>query len=89
MANTRSAKKRIRQNEKRRVRNQSDRTRARNYVRRARAALESGDREAASAAVRLAASELDRAATKGVIHSKNAARRKGRLMKQLAALAKA
>ena len=89
MANTRSAKKRIRQNEKRRVRNQSDRTRARNYVRRERAAVESGDPEAASAAVRLAASELDRAATKGVIHSKNAARRKGRLMKQLAALAKA
>lgn len=71
------------------MRNQSDRTRARNYVRQARAALESGDPEAASAAVRLAASELDRAATKGVIHSKNAARRKGRLMKQLAALAKA
>jgi len=71
------------------VRNQSDRTRARNYVRQARAALESGDAEAASVAVRLAASELDRAATKGVIHSKNAARRKGRLMKQLAALAKA
>ncbi len=71
------------------MRNQSDRTRARNYVRQARAALESGDAEAASVAVRLAASELDRAATKGVIHSKNAARRKGRLMKQLAALAKA
>jgi len=71
------------------VRNQSDRTRARNHVRQARAALESGDTEAATAAVRLAARELDRAATKGVIHSKNAARRKGRLMKQLAALAKA
>ena len=71
------------------MRNQSDRTRARSYVRRARAALESGDPEAASVAVQLAASELDRAATKGVIHSKNAARRKGRLMKQLAALAKA
>ncbi|MCH8877822.1 MAG: 30S ribosomal protein S20, partial [Chloroflexi bacterium] len=52
MANTRSAKKRIRQNEKRRVRNQSDRTRARNYVRRARAALQTGDPGAASAAGR-------------------------------------
>ena len=88
MANTLSAKKRVRQNEKRRVRNKADRTRARSTVRSARAALESGDSEAASAAVLLAASELDRAAAKGVIHSKNAARRKGRLMKQLAALVK-
>lgn len=88
MANTLSAKKRIRQNEKRRVRNKADRTRARSTVRSARAALESGDSEAASAAVLLASSELDRAAAKGVIHSKNASRRKGRLMKQLAALVK-
>ncbi|MEE9216495.1 MAG: 30S ribosomal protein S20 [Anaerolineales bacterium] len=88
MANTLSAKKRIRQNEKRRVRNKADRTRTRNQVRMARAALESGDSEAASAAVHLAASELDRAAAKGVFHSKNAARRKSRLMKQLAALVK-
>ena len=70
------------------MRNKADRTRARNQVRSARAALESGDSESASAAVLLAASELDRAAAKGVIHSKNAARRKGRLMKQLAALVK-
>ena len=88
LANTLSAKKRIRQNEKRRVRHKADRTRARNQVRIARAALDSGDSEAASAAVHLAASELDRAAAKGVIHSKNASRRKGRLMKQLAALVK-
>ena len=88
LANTSSAKKRIRQNEKRRVRNKADRTRARSHVRIARAALESGDSEAASAAVLLAARERDRAAAKGVIHSKNASRRKGRLMKQLAALVK-
>ncbi|MCH7567332.1 MAG: 30S ribosomal protein S20 [Chloroflexi bacterium] len=88
MANTSSAKKRVRQNEKRRVRNKADRARARNQVRSARAALDSGDPEAASAAVLLAARELDRAAAKGVIHSKNAARRKGRLMSQLAALVK-
>jgi small subunit ribosomal protein S20 len=57
-------------------------------VRSARAALASGDPETASIAVHLAASDLDRAAAKGVIHTKNAARRKGRLMKQLAALVK-
>ena len=70
------------------MRNKADRTRARNHVRIARAALDARDPEKAAAAVRLAAIELDRAAAKGVIHSKNAARRKGRLMKQLAALAK-
>ena len=70
------------------MRNKRDLTRARNYVRNAREALGSGDPEAASAAVHMATSELDRAAAKGVIHSKNASRRKGRLMKQLAVLLK-
>ena len=86
MANTQSAKKRIRQNEKRRVRNQTWQTRARTYVKRAREALATKELDSASAAVRIAASELDRAAAKGAIHHRNAARRKGRLMKQLSEL---
>lgn len=88
MANTLSAKKRIRQNAKRRERNKAVRTRARSQVRSARMAIESGDAEAAAAAVHIAASGLDTAASKGVIHHKNAARRKSRLMKQLAAMTK-
>jgi len=84
LANTLSAKKRNRQNEKLRQRNKAIRTRARNYVKRARQAIESGDMDDATEAVRQAASELDRAATKGVIHENNAARRKGRLMQALA-----
>lgn len=83
MANTPSSKKRARQNEKRRVRNQAVRSRAKTYVKRARQAIESGEIEKAEEAVRVAASELDSAASKGVIHKNKAARRKSRLMKQL------
>ena len=86
LANTASAKKRIRQNAKRRIRNQIYSSQARTYVKRARIALETNDAESAIDAVRQAVSKLDRAASKGVIHRKNAARRKSRLMKRLAAL---
>ena len=88
MANTKSAIKRIRQNEKRRVRNRIYRGRARTFVKNARMALESGDVEVARTATMQAVSELDIAAQKGVLHNNNASRRKGRLMKQLAALEK-
>ncbi len=83
MANTPSSKKRARQNEKRRVHNQSIRNRAKTFVKRARQAIDAGDLEEAEERVRIAASELDRAASKGVIHQNNAARRKSRLMKKL------
>ena len=89
MANTASAKKRIRQNAKRRTRNQVWRTRARTHIKRARVALEQDPAEAAQAAVQLAVRELDRAASKGVIHKRNASRRKSRLMKQLQQMQKA
>jgi small subunit ribosomal protein S20 len=86
LANTRSAKKRIRQNEKRRERNRPVRTRARTQVRIARTAIEAGKQDQATAAVKEAIQQLDRAADSGVIHRKNAARRKSRLMKSLAAV---
>jgi small subunit ribosomal protein S20 len=88
LANTKSAQKRIRQNEKRRVRNRVYRSRARTEIKKARIAIESGDLEAAREATLMAVSALDTAAQKGVIHDNNASRRKGRLMKQLAALEK-
>lgn len=88
MANTASAKKRIRQDEKRRARNKVVRTRARTRVKQALAAIESGELPAAESAVRQAASALDRAADKGAIHRKNAARRTSRLMLHLAKLQK-
>lgn len=86
MANIKSAIKRNKQNEKKRVRNRVYRGSTRTYVARARVAIEAGDKEAAEAAVRLAVSSLDKAAQKGVLHQNNAARRKSRLMKQLASM---
>lgn len=86
MANHQSAIKRIRQNEKRRIHNRHYRTRARNFVKKARTAIESGDLEEAKEATRAAVRDLDKAASRGVIHKRNAARRKSRLMKKLAQL---
>ena len=86
MANIKSAIKRNRQNEKRRVQNRHYRNRTRTLVKKARAAIESGDVTAATEATRLAVKDLDMLAKKGTIHKRNAARRKSRLMKQLATL---
>jgi small subunit ribosomal protein S20 len=84
LANTKSAKKRIRQNSRRRVRNARIRTRVRSSVRTARQAVEGSDQTTGEAAVKSAIQELDRAASSGVLHRNNAARRKGRLQKRLA-----
>ena len=86
MANHKSALKRIRQNEKRRVHNRTFRNRARTLVKQARAGLSRGDLEQARATIRVACRDLDMAASRGTIHPKNAARRKSRLMQQLATL---
>lgn len=83
MANIKSAIKRNKQNEKKRIRNRVYRGVARTYVTRARVALSGKDGEAAKAATLAAISALDKAAQKGVIHKNNAARRKSRLMKLL------
>ena len=84
MANIRSQIKRNHQNEKRRLRNRTYRGAARTAVKDARTALES--KVDLQTSVMFAISMLDKAAKKGAIHPRNAARRKGRLMKQLAAL---
>jgi small subunit ribosomal protein S20 len=88
LANIKSAIKRNRQNEKRRLRNRYFAGRARTFVRRARQSIESGDLEEARQATREAVSALDKAAEKGIIHKNNASRRKGRLMQHLAELEK-
>ena len=86
MANIKSAIKRNKQNEKKRVRNRIYRGTARTFVAKARTAITKKDAEAAKAATLEAISALDKAAQKGVIHKNNAARRKSRLAKQLATL---
>ena len=84
MANIKSAIKRNKQNERRRVRNRIYRGKARTFVAKARVAVDEKDAEKAKAATLEAISALDKAAQKGVIHKNNAARRKSRLMKHLA-----
>ena len=86
MANIKSAIKRNRQNKKRRLHNRIYRGRARTYIRDARVAILNEDLEEARAATHKAVSALDKAAEKGILHKNNVARRKSRLMKQLAAL---
>jgi small subunit ribosomal protein S20 len=88
MANHKSAIKRIRQSEKRRLFNRNYRNRTRSFVKNARQAIEGGELTEAEVATRAAIKDLDMAASRGIIHKRNAARRKSRLMKQLAALSK-
>ena len=79
MANTKSAQKRIRSDAHKRLRNQMVKSRVKTFIKKADQAIVAGE-EASIEAVRQACSELDKAATKGVIHKNNAARRKSRLM---------
>ncbi len=84
MANTRSARKRIRAAERRHVRNRAVRSAVRTAVARARRELASQALEAATPLVNAAASALDKAAGHGILHPRNAARRKSRLMRMAA-----
>lgn len=83
MPNIRSAEKRMRQNKKRRERNRVYRTRARTFVKRARRLIAERKLDQAEETTQEACRALDKAASKGVIHKNNAARRKSRLMKRL------
>ena len=79
MANTKSAKKRIRQNERRRLRNRAVRSKVRSAVKDARAGQGADMPTSVAAAIR----ELDRAVSKGVIHRNTAARKKSALVRRL------
>jgi small subunit ribosomal protein S20 len=83
LANKQSAIKRLRSAERRRLHNRVYRGGARTAVKKARHLMDRGRIEEAREAVRQAASALDKAAEKGIIHKNNAARRKARLMRQL------
>lgn len=85
MANIKSQIKRNLQNDKRRLHNRAFRGSARAAVIKAQEAIKAGDDAVTKEALAAAISRLDKAAEKGVIHKNNAARRKSRLMKALAA----
>jgi small subunit ribosomal protein S20 len=79
LANTKSAQKRIRSDARKRARNLMVRSRVKTFIKKAEQAIVT-DSDNSAEFVRQACSELDKAATKGVIHQNNAARRKSRLM---------
>ena len=72
--------------EKKTLHNRPIRTATRTYVKKAQDAMGTGDVEAAVASTNQAIKFLDKAATKGIIHRNNAARRKSRLMARLNSL---
>ena len=84
MANTSSALKRMRQSERRRLRNRAVRSKVRTAVKNARAAFGEADVDA-RAAVTDAIRALDKAVTKGVVHRNTAARKKSALARRLVA----
>ena len=89
MANTASARKRIRQTAKRTDRNQARKSRMRTFIKKVEAACASGDQAAAREALRVAQPEMHRAATKGVVHKNTVARKLSRLAARIKALASA
>ena len=89
MANIKSQIKRIKQNEKAHQRNKAVKSELRTNVRKFREALDSGNVEAATDAMRAASRKLDKAVSKGVIHKNQTANRKSAIAKRLAELASA
>lgn len=83
MANHKSALKRIRSSARKREQNRTYQSKTRTQVKKALTVIEAGNNEAAIAETRKAIALLDKAADKGIIHKRNAARRKSRLMKRL------
>jgi small subunit ribosomal protein S20 len=86
MANTDSAKKRIRQTATRNARNSARRSRMRTFVKKVEAAIASGDKSAAQEAFRAAQPEMMRAADKGVVHDNLVARKLSRLSARIKSL---
>lgn len=86
MANIKSQIKRIKTNEKARLRNKSVKSELKTHVRKVREAIAAGDKETATVALATASRKLDKAVAKGVIHANQAANRKSAIAKSVAAL---
>ncbi|NHN83749.1 30S ribosomal protein S20 [Acetobacter musti] len=87
MANIASARKRIRQTERRTLRNTARMSRMRTFLKKVETAIAAGNKDEANAALKVAQPEIQRAATKGVIHRNLAARKISRLSSRIKALA--
>lgn len=79
MANTKQAKKRVRQAEKHRAHNASMRSMLRTYIKKVISAIAAGDQKVALASMQEATPVIDRMVNKGIIHKNKAARHKSRL----------
>jgi small subunit ribosomal protein S20 len=86
MANTASARKRIRQTRKRTETNHARKSRMRTFVRKVEAAIAGGKKEEAVAALQAAQPDMQRAAGKGVVHKNTVARKLSRLSSRVKAL---
>lgn len=87
MANIKSAKKRILVIETKTARNKAIKSKVKTYVKKVEAAIASGDKDAAKAALLAVTAEIDKAASKGVYHKNTASRKISRLSKAVAAMA--
>ncbi|MFC5317916.1 MULTISPECIES: 30S ribosomal protein S20 [Brachybacterium] len=88
MANIKSQIKRNKTNEKARLRNRTVKSELKTYIRKVKAAVSTGDADAADKALQAASRKLDKAVSKGVIHQNQAANRKSGLAKLVAGSAK-
>ena len=86
MANTAQAKKRARQSDRARVHNSGLRSMVRTSIKKVIAAIESGNKEEATAAYNSAVPIIDRMADKGILHKNKAARHKSRLNAKIKSL---
>ena len=87
MANIKSAKKRIVVNETKAARNKAIRSKVKTCIKKVEAAVAAGDKAAAQAALTVAITEIEKAATKGVYHKNNAARKVSRVTKAVNSIA--
>jgi small subunit ribosomal protein S20 len=86
VANIKSQLKRIKTNEKARQRNKAVKSSLKTSIRRFRAAVDAGDAAQVGEALQVASRQLDKAASKGVIHANQAANKKSAMAKQAASI---
>jgi small subunit ribosomal protein S20 len=87
MANIASAQKRIRQTERRTIRNKARKSRVHSFVRKVEEAISAGKKDDAAAALKAAQPEMQRASTKGMMHANTVSRKLSRLSARIKTLA--
>ncbi len=86
MANTSSAKKRVRRDERKTATNISRRSRIRTFIKKVETAIETGDKDAANDALKAAQPELMRGVTRGVVNKNAVSRKISRLSRRIKAI---